>query len=435
MSKLEELIQQFCPDGVEQVLVENVIISLNTGLNPRRFFKLNTEDATNYYVTIRELQNDCVVFSDKTDRINDNALKLCNNRSNLEVGDILFSGTGTIGETAVITSQPINWNIKEGVYAIKPDKAVIEPKFLMYLLKTKEVRKQIVSKAVGGTVKSVPMGELKKIIIPLPPLEVQREIVRILDHFTELTTELEEKLTAELTARKKQYAYYRDLLLTLEKDSMTILDRQTRITDSCHTVQWLTLGEIATDIYRGAGITRNQITTQGTPCVRYGEIYTTYNIWFDACVSHTDASVIENKKYFEHGDVLFAITGESVEDIAKSCVYTGHDRCLAGGDIVVLKHKQNPKYMGYVLSTTAAQKQKSKGKVKSKVVHSSVPAISQIIVPIPPLEEQERIVSILDRFDALCHDLTSGLPAEIEARRKQYEYYRDKLLSFPPLQG
>lgn len=274
MSKLEELIQQFCPDGVEQVLVENVIISLNTGLNPRRFFKLNTEDATNYYVTIRELQNDCVVFSDKTDRINDNALKLCNNRSNLEVGDILFSGTGTIGETAVITSQPINWNIKEGVYAIKPDKAVIEPKFLMYLLKTKEVRKQIVSKAVGGTVKSVPMGELKKIIIPLPPLEVQREIVRILDHFTELTTELEEKLTAELTARKKQYAYYRDLLLTLEKDSMTILDRQTRITDSCHTVQWLTLGEIATDIYRGAGITRNQITTQGTPCVRYGEIYT-----------------------------------------------------------------------------------------------------------------------------------------------------------------
>ena len=99
-----------------------------------------------------------------------------------------------------------------------------------------------------------------------------------------------------------------------------------------------------------------------------------------------------------------------------------------------MKHKQNPKYMGYVLSTTNAQMQKSKGKVKSKVVHSSVPAISDIVVPIPTLEEQARIVSILDRFDALCNNLTSGLPAEIAARQKQYEYYRDKLLSFKELE-
>ena len=120
MGRLEQLIEKLCPTGVEWVDLDKVIVSLNTGLNPRRFFKLNTEDANNYYVTIRELQNDCVVFSDKTDRINDTALKLCNNRSNLEVGDVLFSGTGTIGETAIITNPPTNWNIKEGVYAIKP---------------------------------------------------------------------------------------------------------------------------------------------------------------------------------------------------------------------------------------------------------------------------------------------------------------------------
>lgn len=98
-----------------------------------------------------------------------------------------------------------------------------------------------------------------------------------------------------------------------------------------------------------------------------------------------------------------------------------------------MKHNQNPKYMGYVLSTTTAQKQKSKGKVKSKVVHSSVPDISQIVIPIPSLKEQERIAAILDRFDTLCNDLTSGLPAEIEARQKQYEYYREKLLTFKEL--
>jgi type I restriction enzyme S subunit len=179
-------------------------------------------------------------------------------------------------------------------------------------------------------------------------------------------------------------------------------------------------------MFRGAGIRRDQVTEIGTPCVRYGEIYTTYGIWFDECVSHTN----ESGKFFEHGDILFAITGESVEEIAKSTVYVGNERCLAGGDIVVMKHKQNPKYMSYVLSTVAAQQQKSAGKIKSKVVHSSVPALKSIAVPLPPLEEQARIVEILDKFDALTTDITAGLPAEIAARQKQYEYYRDKLLAF-----
>ena len=142
-------------------------------------------------------------------------------------------------------------------------------------------------------------------------------------------------------------------------------------------VEYKKLGDIATDIYRGSGIKRDQITETGIPCVRYGEIYTTYGVWFDECVSHTNEDEISNPKYFEYGDILFAITGESVEDIAKACAYVGHERCLAGGDTVVLKHKQNPKYLSYALATTEARQQKSKGKVKSKVVHSSVPAIKE----------------------------------------------------------
>ena len=191
-------------------------------------------------------------------------------------------------------------------------------------------------------------------------------------------------------------------------------------------VEYKTIGEIATDIYRGSGITRNQVTDDGIPCVRYGEIYTTYDIWFDKCISHTNESQIANKKYFEYGDILFAITGESVEEIAKSCAYVGHEKCLAGGDIVVLKHKEDPKYLAYALSTTEAQIQKSKGKVKSKVVHSSVPAIKEIKLPVPPLEVQREIVRVLDNFTFLTAELT----AELTARRKQYEYYRSKLLTF-----
>ena len=185
-------------------------------------------------------------------------------------------------------------------------------------------------------------------------------------------------------------------------------------------VEYKKLGDIATDVFRGAGITREQVTETGTPCVRYGEIYTTYGLYFDTCVSHTDENSIVSKKYFEHGDILFAITGESVEDIAKSTAYIGEEKCLAGGDIVVLKHNQNPKYLSYVLSTTEVQMQKSKGKVKSKVVHSSVPAIKDIVIPVPPLEVQCEIVRILDNF--------TELTAELTARKKQYEYYRDMLL-------
>lgn len=112
-------------------------------------------------------------------------------------------------------------------------------------------------------------------------------------------------------------------------------------------VEYKTIGEIATDMFRGSGIKRDQITEDGVPCVRYGEIYTTYNIWFEACKSHTQIEYVSSPKYFEHGDILFAITGENIEEIAKSCAYIGHEKCLAGGDIVVLKHKEDPKYISY----------------------------------------------------------------------------------------
>lgn len=200
-------------------------------------------------------------------------------------------------------------------------------------------------------------------------------------------------------------------------------------------VEYKTLGEIAVDIYRGAGITRDQVTAEGTPCVRYGEIYTTYGVWFDKCVSHTDEAKLTSKKYFEYGDILFAITGESVDDIAKCCAYIGHEKCLAGGDIVVLKHNQEPKYLSYVLATTDARQQKSKGKVKSKVVHSSVPAIREIKVPIPPIEIQREIVRILDDYTENIVELQNQLTAEITARQKQYAFYRNKLLTFGKTEG
>ena len=190
------------------------------------------------------------------------------------------------------------------------------------------------------------------------------------------------------------------------------------------------LKDIATSMYRGSGIKKDQVTDEGIPCVRYGEIYSIYNTSFQKCISHTKLEFVSSPKYFEYGDVLFAITGENVEDIAKSIAYLGNEKCLAGGDIVVMKHSQNPRYLAHVLNTAMVKEQKSKGKVKSKVVHSSIPSLEQIKIPLPSLDIQERFANILDNFEAICTDLNIGLPAEIEARKKQYKFYRDQLLTF-----
>ena len=172
-------------------------------MNPRKYFKLNTEDATNYYVTIREIQKNKIQFSNKTDRINEEALILCNKRANLEKGDILFSGTGTIGEVAIIKDTPLNWSIKEGIYSLKPILSMINSKFLMYLLSSNGTRNIYLQKIFGGTVKSLSMAELNKLLIPLPPLEEQQRIVDILDRFDKLCNDISEGLPAEIEARQR----------------------------------------------------------------------------------------------------------------------------------------------------------------------------------------------------------------------------------------
>lgn len=191
-------------------------------------------------------------------------------------------------------------------------------------------------------------------------------------------------------------------------------------------VEYVRLGGFATQWYRGAGIKKDEIGQEGIPCIRYGEIHTIYKIWFDKCVSHTDETKQPSKKYADYGDILFAITSEDIPFIGNSVAYMGKERIMVGGDIVVMKHTQNPKYISYALSTIDAVSQKGKGKVKSKVVHTNVPSLKEIVIPVPPLPVQEEIVRILDNFT----ELQAELQAELQKRKQQYNYYRDNLLSF-----
>lgn len=391
MTKLEHLIQELCPDGVEYKILGEIIVSLNTGLNPRQFFKLNTEDAENYYITIREIRNGKIVPTEKTDRINDNALHLCNNRSNLEVGDVLFSGTGTIGETALIENSPRNWNIKEGVYAIKPITSIIVSKYLLYVLSSNGIREQYMKKAAGGTVKSVPMGDLKRIKIPVPPIEVQAEIVRILDTFTELITEL----ITELANRKKQYEYYsRQLFAVAKNTQLTTLEQISLNCDS-----------------QRKPVTSNKRTSG---------IYPYYGA--SGIVDYVDDYIFDDDYLLisEDGANLLARNTPIAFSISGKTWVNNHAHVLK------FDNYHTRRYVEIYLNSIDLSPYIS-GAAQPKLNQKN---LNKIEIPLPPIEEQRRIVAILDRFDKLCNDISEGLPAEIEARQKQYEYYRDKLLTF-----
>lgn len=407
MGKIDELIQQYCPDGVEYVKL-NELGSFYSGLSGKS--KEDFRDGNAKFITYVNIFNNPALNTDVEDKVK---IAEGEKQNTIQYGDLLFTGSSETpdecGMCSVLTHHTDeNLYLNSFCFGFRfNDLSDKNPDFMKHLFRSSSIRKDICKTANGVTRYNISKKEFAKIEIPLPPLPVQEAIVNILDRFAEYA--------AELQARQQQYNYYRDRLLFFEgRDD----------------VQWKKLGEVGTEWYRGAGIKREEVSDEGIPCIRYGEIHTTYNIWFDECVSHTDESRQPAKKYADHGDILFAITSEDIPFVGNSVAYLGKERIMVGGDIVVMKHDQDPKYMSYVLSTSNAVMQKGKGKVKSKVVHTNVPSLQEIVVPIPSLEEQRRIADILDNFHSLINNLSQGLPAEIEARQQQYEYYRDQLLTF-----
>lgn len=411
MSKLERLIQQYCPDGVEYVPLSSIgTIKRGNGLQKKDFVKagIGCIHYGQIYTKFGLFTNKTLTYVDK---------ELADHLLHIEKGDLVIACTS---ENVEDVCKAVAW-LGDDSIVTGGHSCVLHhnqnPKYIAYFFQTESFQRQKRKYAYGTKVIDIKPDSIGKIEIPLPPLPVQEEIVRILDAFTELQAELQ----AELQKRKQQYNYYLDNLLNFKNINRGGYQAE---------VRWMKLKDVATQWYRGAGIKREEVSEDGMPCIRYGEIHTTYNIWFDDCISHTDESKQVSRKYAEKGDILFAITSEDIPFVGNSVAYLGDERILVGGDIVVMKHNQDPKYMAYALSTSDAIKQKGKGKVKSKVVHTNVPSLQEIVIPIPSMTEQKRIASILDRFDTLTNDLTAGLPAEIEKRRQQYEYYRDKLLTF-----
>jgi type I restriction enzyme S subunit len=191
----------------------------------------------------------------------------------------------------------------------------------------------------------------------------------------------------------------------------------------------MTLGELGVFV-RGRRFTKADYASGGIGCIHYGEIYTEFGTWTTSVVSHVRTSLAPGLRYAQPGDVVLTDVGETVDDVGKAVAWLGdgevaiHDHCYA------FRHSLDPTYVSYCMQTASFRAQKSKYVARTKVKTLLMGGFAKVVIPVPARGEQERVVGILNRFDVLVNDLTVGLPAELAARRKQYEYYRDRLLTF-----
>lgn len=181
---------------------------------------------------------------------------------------------------------------------------------------------------------------------------------------------------------------------------------------------------------RGRRFTKDDVVPDGIPSIHYGEIYTQYGVATSSTVSHVRTDMAQQLRYAQPNDVVVAAVGETVEDVGKAVAWLGDEDVAIHDDCFLFRHSMNPKFVSYFFQTEAFHTQKNKYVARAKVKRLSGESLGKIMIPVPRREEQERIVSILDKFEVLVNDLSTGLPAEIKARRQQYEHYRDRLLAF-----
>lgn len=369
MSKLNDLIKELCPDGVEYK-------KLNEISEMKRGTSVTKKDIIEGDIPVISGGREPAYYCDTFNRDGET---------------ITVAGSGAGAGYVQYWTVPI---FVCDAFSIK-GKDCVKTKYLYYYLSN--MQEYIYSTKKGGGVPHVHISSIDNMKIPIPPLPVQCEIVRILDNFTALTSALTSALTAELTAQRKRYSGLLNSLLSFE-------GRSTQ-----DGVLWKKLGD-AVGIKRGVRVVKAQLNEVGE--------YPVYQ---------NSLTALGNYNYFNcNANKTFLITAGAAGEIGYSYVpFWAADDCyyFECNDSGLME-----RYLYYALKTRQY-------KLKRMVRNASVPrlgrySIENLLIPVPSLEEQQRIVDILDRFDKLCNDLSEGLPAEIAARQKQYEYYRDKLLTF-----
>lgn len=183
---------------------------------------------------------------------------------------------------------------------------------------------------------------------------------------------------------------------------------------------------------RGSSLQKSDFTESGVGCIHYGQLYTHYGTYADKTKTFVSEEFAKKARKAKQGDLVIATTSENDEDVCKAVAWLGEEEIAVSSDACFYSHSMNPKYVAYFFQKQDFQKQKRPFITGTKVRRVNADSLAKIKIPVPSLEEQERIVGILDKFDTLTNSISEGLPKEIELRKQQYEYYRDMLLTFPP---
>ena len=395
MSKLQELIQRLCPDGVEYKKLGEVA-EVRRGV---RVVKQELAESGNIPV----YQNSLKALGYYSD----------SNSSAYTTFIIAAGAAGDIG----FSDEPF-W-AADDCFVICPVKD-INDKYVYYCLQNNQI--VLKSQVRKASIPRLSRTAVEKFLIPVPPLEVQEEIVRILDRFSDYAAELQ----AELQARKEQYGYYRNLLLTFnpagcagEADD----EQEGSVTtwgEHSYPIQWKTMGEIG-KIKMCKRVMKNQTTDRGDiPFYKIG----TFGKKADAFISRKIFD--EYKRLYSYprkGTILVSASGT----IGRCVVYEGEEAYYQDSNIVWLDNDESIVLNTYLYHYYQIVNWNTEGGTIKRLYNDR---FASTPIPIPPLELQEKIVAVLDRFETLVNDLSEGLPAEIAAVKEQYEYYRNRLLTF-----
>lgn len=384
MSKLQELILELCPNGVVYKKLGDIAIIKNG----RDYKHLGRGNIPVYGSGGIMSYVDAYVYEKPT---------------------VLIPRKGSLGNVFYVDT-PF-WNVDTIFYTII-DTSNVLPKFLYYVL----LKEQLEKLNTAGGVPSLTQTVLNKILIPVPPPEVQEEIVKILDHFTDLAAELQVELQVELQARKEQYEYYRNKLLTFAKIG-------------AQSVTWMRMCDLF-DMRNGYTPSKTNVEywENGTvPWFRMEDIRQNGRILSDS-IQHITSSAVKGGRLFPANSFIIATTatiGEHALIIADSLANQQFTNLKVRKSLI---DKVNIKFLYYYMYIVGAWCKNNTN--VSGFASVDMKKFKKLLIPIPSISKQQRIVAILDKFEVLVNDLSQGLPAEVAAVQEQYEYYRNKLLSF-----
>ncbi len=415
MSWIDDLITEHCPGGVEFKSLGEVGAWYGGG-TPSKGRADFWAGGTIPWLSPKDMRRP--VVSDTQDHITEAAVQGSATKlvpANSVAIVVRSSILDRILPTALV---PVPMTLNQDMKAVVPSEGVL-PGYLAHLLQAIGPELLRAVRKTGGSVASLEYPKLLAQRIPVPHVAVQKAVVELLDKLTRLQAEIESKLLAEIEMRSRQYAYYRDSLLSFDA-----VDSPSR-----RPIRWARMSEVG-EFFRGRRFTKGDVVPDGVPSIHYGEIYTYYGVVTREARSRVRSEMKSDLRFASKNDVVIAAVGETVEDVAKAVAWLGDEDVAIHDDTFAFRHSMNPKFVAYYLQTSRFHVEKNKHVARAKLKRISSEGLGRISIPVPEREDQDRIVALLDKFDDLVCNLSAGLLAEIVAYRKQHVYYRDRLLAF-----